>query len=592
MHGARESSAFLVVLAVILVVPQAGMAVVDNADSLYVGPGENYTLGGTHEYNVLVQVAAAGSLKVAYYDGGASTGYVELSAPAIDIQGTVDGNERGFRRAEGPGSGNYPGTGGSYGGQGGASGWGNPAKPPYGTPDGPDIEKGSGGADQTLGIGGSGGAMVALYAASCTVSGQITVNGAQGSDVTGWGDGGGGGSGGGILIDADTANVSGALSANGGRGGNSVQRRGGGGGGGGRIKVFYCSLSFTGTHTETGGAGGIGGWPANGYPGDNGTYYAGRALAPRITDILDVGNDQGRFVRMTWSRSCADDPLDPDPVTHYDLWRRIDPLAGAAAESAEPPARLLYPPGDWDFVGTVPARGEDSYNCVVPTLADSNSSGLHMTTFFVSGVTANPFVYYDSAPDSGYSVDNLAPTAPTGLQLVVTTLTWDECPWSDFDYFTVYGSAIGNMSDAVLMGHTVSPSMDVYSSPHAWYLVTATDFNGNEGEPAVVQNTTTGAESISYRPSRYVLHVPRPNPSAEGTAVSFETPRDGRATLQIYDVTGRLVRTLLDAPVGPGLHTRVWTGRDAAGHAVSPGVYFVRLVAGDFAATSKLTRTE
>ena len=62
--------------------------------------------------------------------------------------------------------------------------------------------------------------------------------------------------------------------------------------------------------------------------------------------------------------------------------------------------------------------------------------------------------------------------------------------------------------------------------------------------------------------------------------------------MQIYDVTGRLVTTLLDAPVEAGRHARFWTGRDTAGHTASPGVYFVRFASSNFVATSKLIRTE
>ncbi len=101
----------------------------------------------------------------------------------------------------------------------------------------------------------------------------------------------------------------------------------------------------------------------------------------------------------------------------------------------------------------------------------------------------------------------------------------------------------------------------------------------------------TGAETITYRPSRYALLVPRPNPSAEGTTICFEAPHSGRATVEIYDVMGRLVTTILDASVGPGRHTRIWAGRDATGFAVSPGVYFVRLESGEFSATRKVVRT-
>ena len=70
------------------------------------------------------------------------------------------------------------------------------------------------------------------------------------------------------------------------------------------------------------------------------------------------------------------------------------------------------PPG-WDFVTAVPAFAESWYSVNAATLADSTiSAGVYYSTFLVRAATAVPATYWDSAPDSGYSVDNLEPFAP------------------------------------------------------------------------------------------------------------------------------------------------------------------------------------
>lgn len=254
-----------------------GAAVIDNAEQLYVPLGETYTLYGTHSYSGSVVIE--GTVYVTGYSGAAGTGTLELVASDITVSGTIDGNDRGYRTGEGFGAGSWPGGGGAYGGNGGASGWGNPGGTAYGTADGADIDMGSGGASQTGGVGGPGGASVSLFANTLTISGLITVNGSQGTDIPGFGDGGGGGAGGGILVKTISVTISGTLSANGLRGGNS-QRRGGGGGGGGRIKIFYGTLNKAGmSYSASGGAGGSG--PSgNGSAGASGTYYE----APVIFD--------------------------------------------------------------------------------------------------------------------------------------------------------------------------------------------------------------------------------------------------------------------------------------------------------------------
>ena len=90
----------------------------------------------------------------------------------------------------------------------------------------------------------------------------------------------------------------------------------------------------------------------------------------------------------------------------------------------------MYPPGEWDFVKMVPARGESTYSTICPTLADSTiSDGMYWSVFFISAMTTDPLVYFDSNPDSGFSVDNLAPAVPENLQVTIfypdsTVLTW------------------------------------------------------------------------------------------------------------------------------------------------------------------------
>jgi len=93
-------------------------------------------------------------------------------------------------------------------------------------------------------------------------------------------------------------------------------------------------------------------------------------------------------------------------------------------------------------VGSVSARTDSIYSVVVPTVLDSNATGAHWVRFFVSAATATPSIYYDSAPDSGYSVDNLAPATPspfTGTYAGgVTHLHWGASSEPDFWYYTLH----------------------------------------------------------------------------------------------------------------------------------------------------------
>jgi flagellar hook assembly protein FlgD len=71
--------------------------------------------------------------------------------------------------------------------------------------------------------------------------------------------------------------------------------------------------------------------------------------------------------------------------------------------------------------------------------------------------------------------------------------------------------------------------------------------------------------------------------------VRFALDETARAQLSVYDVMGRKVATLVDAPVPAGEHTVRWNGRAADGSTVASGVYLLRLQAGERVATRRLT---
>ncbi len=83
-----------------------------------------------------------------------------------------------------------------------------------------------------------------------------------------------------------------------------------------------------------------------------------------------------------------------------------------------------------------------------------------------------------------------------------------------------------------------------------------------------------------------------PNPFSgreTGTEIRFSLSNPADATLQIFDASGRLVRTLLDAPLTSGSHALEWDGRDDQGRSVGSGMYFYRLKAGAFEQSRQMT---
>jgi len=78
-----------------------------------------------------------------------------------------------------------------------------------------------------------------------------------------------------------------------------------------------------------------------------------------------------------------------------------------------------------------------------------------------------------------------------------------------------------------------------------------------------------------------------PNPFNPTTRISYTTGRTGHVSLEIYDSSGRSIRTLVDREMPPGTFTEAWDGRDGNRQSVASGVYFYRLVIGKQVLTRK-----
>jgi hypothetical protein len=90
----------------------------------------------------------------------------------------------------------------------------------------------------------------------------------------------------------------------------------------------------------------------------------------------------------------------------------------------------------------------------------------------------------------------------------------------------------------------------------------------------------TGVEGPPAQVRGFQLAQNVPNPFNSETAIEFQILRAAEVRLEVFDLQGRLVRTLEQGPLGVGTHRRVFDGRDASGTPVASGLYIYRLQAG------------
>lgn len=327
---------------------------------------------------------------------------------------------------------------------------------------------------------------------------------------------------------------------------------------------------------------------------------------PTITAVQDVSSDQGGQVVVEWTASY----LDADPafyIENYSVWRQVPALlatiATIGAQSDESPgsgrpalrattlgAQTLY----WEYVGSQPARGREGYSFVAATTTDSIAGSNQFTRFMVSAEATGGTPYWDSAPDSGYSVDDLPPPTPqpfTGQFVNGTTaLQWGVSTAPDFAAFRLYRGlettfvpGAGNLVATLTTGGYT----DAVGTPF-YYKVCAVDVHGNASPFALAIIGGVADVQGASLPREVWLAAPAPNPVRAGAVVRFGLPREARVSLALFDPQGRRVRILLAGTAPAGEYSQRWDGADDAGRPLAAGLYLCQLEVDGRALTRRL----
>jgi len=90
-------------------------------------------------------------------------------------------------------------------------------------------------------------------------------------------------------------------------------------------------------------------------------------------------------------------------------------------------------------------------------------------------------------------------------------------------------------------------------------------------------------------PSGFEIENAYPNPFFNSTKINFSVPTSSKIRLEIYDMKGQLVNSLIDSEVmNTGVYEYEWNGTNNSGNEVAGGIYFARLTSGNFMKTVKI----
>lgn len=311
---------------------------------------------------------------------------------------------------------------------------------------------------------------------------------------------------------------------------------------------------------------------------NNDFYRSFRNYNPVINSVDDFPGDYGEMVTLKFNASYYD-YIQSGPRVDYEIYRRD--LDGAA----------------WTCIDTIPGNHGRSYSASIPTEADSTvEGGLVWSAFTVNAIIDYGLESYMSCPDSGYSLDNLG---DIGIELVSSSLVLE-------------GSAL-RLTWTVILSEDPGGSVfeiqrlenegpyDLVSNPVIlndgnmfWFEDTSVQ-SGNDYRYRMFSLSAEGTRQLLLETeSMLIPRLPlslmqnRPNPFNPVTEIEFFLPRPSFVNLTVYDITGRVVKCLVNEEKDTGNHITTWDGLDRIGNKVSSGIYLYRIKAGKEAVSRKM----
>jgi len=347
----------------------------------------------------------------------------------------------------------------------------------------------------------------------------------------------------------------------------------------------------------------------------DGRYGAWGHPEPMVISVEDNPGDQGGQVVVRWDASQRDQVVNP-LISYYSVWRSTELVT---APSSITPAEILDDPRSigpdfngsaiwqestasgqifWEWVANQNAAYQSTYSATTPTRADSvgGDPATHYFKVLAHETTFVPARVWESNVDSGHSVDNLAPAAPlllTAMRVGADVhLDWNSVLVPDLQDYRIYRSSSSGVTPVTLnfLGSSLD-TMTVDANVPAtalYYIVTANDVHDNEGDPSNEASVST-VTGIGDTPALAALSVlpNHPNPFAGATLLRIGLPKASDITVEVYDVTGRRLRSLAVSGVA-GWQNVAFFGHDDAGRPLPSGVYFYRISARGFMVQDKM----
>jgi hypothetical protein len=199
----------------------------------------------------------------------------------------------------------------------------------------------------------------------------------------------------------------------------------------------------------------------------------------------------------------------------------------------------------------------------------------------VCGQIAGNYAYICYENNSLHIIDISNPLNPIHEGTYNTVSEVDEITIKgDYAYLVCNGVHVVDISipqDPIFAGSFQTPgntkSIDCFEN----YIFVADNYS-----LLVLDYHQTGIDQAIFLPTSFSLFPNYPNPFNASTTIQYNLPKASNVTIDIYDILGRKVETLVSQRKQPGMYTVVWDAKD-----IPSGIYFYKLQAGDYSQSKK-----
>ena len=248
----------------------------------------------------------------------------------------------------------------------------------------------------------------------------------------------------------------------------------------------------------------------------------------------------------------------------------------------------------------------EGYILLDSTITDTNYVD-NTTTNFITYYYVVSAVYINPAGESTYSNEASAISydfaIPINLQAVggvdVIDLVWETPDYAKnkgLENYKIYRSETSG-EGYILLDSTITDTNYVdntISYDITYYYVVSAVYTNPNGE-SVYSNEASAMVETGIReleiipiPDVYNLSQNYPNPFNPSTVIKYQLPISSNAQLNIYNVKGQLVKTLVNETQNSGYYNITWDGKDNDNREVASGLYVYRIIAGDYTKTKRM----